>query len=74
MGFGPRVGSGYRKTRLEPDPLPFLAKMYLSHTFGRSGLDLFDTGPIKTLLEGFHIGVWVGLTLFIGHFLINEAS
>ena len=23
-GLGPRVGSGYEKTRLEPDPLPFL--------------------------------------------------
>ena len=24
MGLGPRVGSGYKKTRSEPDPLPFL--------------------------------------------------
>ena len=33
------------------------AKMYLSPTFGRLGLDFPNTCPIKALLEGFYIEV-----------------
>ena len=31
MGLAPRVGSGYEKTRPEPDPLPFLLPALDSH-------------------------------------------
>ena len=52
----PRVGSGYRKTRPEPDPLPFLVGL---------GQERYAEKPIIYIPLQFSIS-YIGIRAFIG--------
>ena len=60
MGPGPQVGSGYEKTRPEPDPLSFLFKCY----FYNSCSDLFIAEKIMVFVSFRSVQIWIFLCSF----------